>query len=131
MIEMHMPLALSRNRAVLLAATVALLVGGALVVGNATGAGARPVAHLALVRSQPVTVSGRGFRPHVRIALRLVAHTTLSRRPLAGRNGTFTVTFPTVIDRCAGWSVTATQSGRAPVMLRSPAKPECAPLRAP
>jgi hypothetical protein len=55
----------------------------------------------------------------------------MSRRPLTNRDGAFTVTFPAVIDRCSGWSVTATQPGRTPVMLRSPAKPACAPLRAP
>lgn len=128
---MQMPLAFSRRWALPSTVALALLVAVALVVSGASGAGARPVAHLSLVRSNPVTVSGSGFRPHVRVALRVVAHTTLSRRPVANRNGRFTVRLPTVIDRCSGWSVTAIQSGRAPVMLRSPAKPECAPLRAP
>ena len=128
---MQMPLAYSRRWALPSIVTLALLVAAALVVSSAPGAGARPVAHLSLVRSDPVTVSGRGFRPHVRVQLGVVAHTTLSRRPVANRDGRFTVTFPTGIDRCSGWSVTAIQSGRAPVMLRSPAKPECAPLRAP
>jgi hypothetical protein len=128
--DMQMPLAFSRRRVALTVATLALLIAAVLVVSSASGAGARPVAHLSLVRSTPVTVSGRGFRPHVRVQLRVVAHTTLSRRPVANGEGRFTVTFPTVIDRCSGWSVTAIQSGRAPVMLRSPAKPECAPLRA-
>lgn len=128
---MQMPLAFSQRWVVPSIVTLALLIATALVVSAASGAGARPVAHLSLVRSNPMTVSGRGFRPHVRVQLRVVAHTTLARRPLANRNGRFTVTFPTMIDRCSGWSVTAIQSGRAPVMLRSPAKPECAPLRAP
>jgi hypothetical protein len=126
--SMQMPFAVSRRRIVLIVATLALVCAAVLVLSSASGAGARPVAHLTLVRSNPVTVSGRGFRPHVRVALRVVAHTTVTRRPLANSNGRFTVTFPTVIDRCSGWSVTATQSGRSPVMLRSPAKPECAPL---
>jgi hypothetical protein len=75
-----------------------------------------------------VTVSGRGFEAHTRVRLLVVAHTTVTRRPMANSNGRFTVTVPTVIDRCSGWSLTATQPGRAPVILRSPAKPECAPL---
>ncbi|MGZ4170268.1 MAG: hypothetical protein ACXVRW_06695 [Solirubrobacteraceae bacterium] len=129
--NMQMPLALSPRRGALFVTMLTVLIAGALALSSASGAGVRPVAHLALVKSNPVTVSGRGFRPRVRVQLRLVANTTLSRRPLAGRNGTFTVTFPAVIDRCSGWRVTATQPGRAPVMLRSPPKPECAPLRAP
>ena len=128
---MQMPLTFQRRWAIPPIVTLALLIAAALVVSGASGAGARRVAHLSLVRSNPVTVSGRGFRPHVRVQLRVVAHTTLSRRAVASRDGRFTVAFPTAIDRCSGWSVTAIQSGRAPVMLRSPAKPECAPLRAP
>jgi hypothetical protein len=126
---MHMPQALSPRRAALLVATLALLVAGALVLSNASGAGARPTAHLALVKMNPATVSGRGFRPHVRVHLLLVASGTASRRPMANGNGAFTVTFPTGIDRCSGWSVSATQPGRAPVLLRSPpVHPMCAPL---
>ncbi len=128
---MQIPSALSPRRAALLIATLALLVSGSLVLGNASGAGARPVGHLALVKGNPVTISGRGFRARVRVHLILVDRGTLARRPLANRNGAFTVTFPTALDRCSGWSVTATQPGRAMVVLRSPAKPECAPLRAP
>lgn len=123
------PPALSPRRAALLVATVALLVCGALVLSKASGAGARPVAHLALVKINPATVSGRGFRPHVRV--HVVLNSRLTRRPLANRNGRFTVAFPTTLDRCSGWMVTATQPGRSMVVLRSPAKPECAPLRAP
>jgi hypothetical protein len=123
---MRMPL--SRSRVAVMLAALALVAAAVLVLSTASGAGARPVAHLTLVRSNPVTVSGRGFRAHARVQLRVVAHTTVTRRPMAKGNGSFTVTVPTVIDRCSGWSVTATQPGRAPVMLRSPAKPECAPL---
>ncbi len=128
---MQMPQALSPRRAAVLVATLALLVAGALALANATGAGAVPTARLALVRMNPATVSGHGFRAHARVHLLLVANGTTSRRPVTNRFGAFTVTFSAVIDRCSGWRVTATQSGRAPVILRSPAKPECAPLRAP
>ena len=128
---MQMPLTLSPRRAAVLVAMLVLLVAGALVIGDASGAGARPTARLALVKGNPVTVSGHGFRAHARVHLMLVADGTFSRRPLTSRFGAFTVTFPAVIDRCSGWSVTATQPGRTPVILRSPAKPACAPLRAP
>ena len=128
---MQMPLALSPRRAALVVLMLALLVAGALVFGDASGAGARPTARLALVKGNPVTVSGHGFRAHARVHLMLVADGTFSRRPLTSRYGAFTVSFPAVIDRCSGWSVTASQPGRTPVTLRSPAKPECAPLKAP
>jgi hypothetical protein len=128
---MQMPQALSPRRAALLVATLALLVAGALALANASGAGATPTARLAMVKTNPVTVSGHGFRAHARVHLLLVANSTMSRRPETNRFGAFTVTFPAVIDRCSGWRVTATQPGRAPVILRSPAKPLCAPLRTP
>jgi hypothetical protein len=129
--SMQIPSVLSPRRAVVLVATLALLISGALVLTNASGAGARPVAHLALVTGNPATVSGHGFRPRARVQLVLVDGGTSRRRPLTNRHGRFTVTFPTTLDRCSGWSVTATQPGRAMVTLRSPAKPECAPLGTP
>jgi hypothetical protein len=129
--SMQIPRVLSPRRAALLVAALALLACGVLVLSNASGAGARPVAHLALVTGNPLTVSGHGFRPRVRVHLVLADQGTVTRRPLANRNGRFTATFPTTIDRCSGWSVTATQPGRSMVILRSPAKPECAPLGTP
>lgn len=128
---MQNPLAQYPRRAALLVATLALFVVGVLVLANAAGARAGRVGHLALVKGNPVTVSGRGFRPRVRVRLILNARGTFTRRPLANRYGSFTVTFATTLDRCSGWMVTATQTGRSMVVLRSPAKPECAPLRAP
>ena len=119
------------HRAALVVATLVALVAGALVLSTASGAGARPVAHLRLVKRDPVTISGRGFRPHVRVHLLLKDPGTVARQPRASRNGTFTATFPTTLDRCSGWTVTATQPGRAIVILRSPAKPECAPMSPP
>ncbi len=128
---MQIPLALSPRRAALSVVALALLAFGALILSKASGAGARPVAHLAFVKGNPVTVSGRGFRPRVRVHLVLVDRGTVNRNPLANRSGRFTVSFATNLDRCSFWSVTATQPGRSTVVLRSPAKPECAPLRAP
>ena len=128
---MHIPVALSPRRVALLVAALALLVFGVLVLSNASGAGTRPVAHLTFVKGNPLTISGRGFRARVRVHLVANARGTFVRRPMANRSGRFTVSFPTALDRCSGWMVTATQTGRSMVVLRSPAKPECAPLRAP
>jgi hypothetical protein len=125
---MQIPLVSFVRRGALVLAAVVLLAVGVLVLNAPSGAGARPVAHLTLVKGNPVTVSGRGFRPRVRVHLMLVNKATITRRPLASRTGTFTVTFPTTLDRCSGWSVTANQPGRALVTLRSPARPECPPL---
>jgi hypothetical protein len=129
--SMQIPLAHSPRRAALVTAALALMIWGAVILSNASGAGARPVAHLTLVKANPVTISGRGFRPHVRVHLVLTAHGTVVRRPMANGTGRFTVTFPTALDRCSGWMVTAAERGRSMVVLRSPAKPECAPLLAP
>ena len=127
---MQSPLALSPRRAALVAVTVALLVFGVLILTNASGAGARAAAHLTFVKGNPLTVSGRGFRPGVRVHLVAIARGRFTRRPLANRRGRFTVTFPTTLDPCGGWMVTATQRGRSMVVLRSPAKPVCAPPQA-
>src|ERR1700755_2009322 len=97
--SMQIPLALSPRRAALLLATLALLVFGVLVLSNASGAGAKPVAHLALVKRSRVTVSGRGVRAHVRVHLVAVARGTATRRPMANRYGRFTVSFPVSLDR--------------------------------
>lgn len=123
---MHMPQALSPRRAVLLVALPALLIAGALAVNNS--AGATPIARLALIKRSPVTVSGHGFRAHRRVTVLLVADGTVSRRPLTNGSGAFMISFPAVINPCTGWSVTAIQPGRAPVILRNLAKPDCAPL---
>lgn len=128
---MQISLAHSPRRAALLIVALACVVGAALILTNASGAGARPIAHLTLVKANPVTVAGRGFRPHVRVHLMLSAHGTMLRQPRANGNGAFTVAFPTGLDRCSGWMVTATQRGRSMVILRSPPKPECAPMLAP
>src|ERR1700761_8086629 len=99
---MQIPQALSPRRAMLILATLALAVFGVLVISRASGATARPVAHLALVKRDPVTITGRGFRPGVRVHLLLADPRTLTRHPLAGRNGRFTATFPATVDRCTG-----------------------------
>jgi hypothetical protein len=119
------------HRAVLVFTTLVLLAAGALVVTTVSGARAKPAAHVTLVKGNPVTVSGRGFRPRIRVHLVLMSPGTMTRSPRATGDGTFTVTFPTKLDRCSGWSLTASQPGRTLVTLRSPAQPECAPMGAP
>jgi hypothetical protein len=102
----------------------------------ATGlAGASTSGHragrLVLKRNDPATVSGSGFRAHTRVRVMFVSARTFVRHPVANSLGGFTATFPTVVDRCTGFSVSASQPGRATVVLRSPAKPECAPASTP
>ena len=47
-----------------------------------------------MIRLNPVTVAGRGFKPHRRVNVHLLMGQTLSRTPLANRAGAFTVQFP-------------------------------------
>jgi hypothetical protein len=107
---------------------VALL---ALLATAATLAIGAPRAHqaraaLVISKRNPVTVRGTGFRPHTRVRVTLVEAQKLVRRPLASSRGTFTATFSAVLDRCSGWTVTASQPGRATVILHG-ARPECPP----
>ena len=103
------------------------------VAALASGA---PTAHqaratLVLTSRHPATVRGTGFKPSTRVRVTLLDGQKLVRRPLTNGNGTFTTSFPMVIDRCSVWSISASQPGRAPLVLRSPAKPECAPASTP
>jgi hypothetical protein len=113
--------------------TAGLLAVGAIVgIASATTDSAkrsRPT--LRMVRLNPATVAGRGFTPHRRVHVRLMTGSTLSRRPLANGAGRFTVQFQTVIDRCSGFTVTASQPNHAAVVLHAPPKPECAPAMTP
>jgi hypothetical protein len=106
---------------------VAFLLAG-LAASLAIGA---PRAHqaraaLVLTKRNPVTVRGTGFRPDTRVRVTLVEAHKLLRRPLASSRGTFTATFSAVIDRCSEWTITASQPGRATVILHA-AKPQCPP----
>jgi hypothetical protein len=87
-------------------------------------------ASLRMVRLNPVTITGHGFKAHRRVHVRLVMGHTISRSPLANRAGAFTVQFPTVVDRCSGFTVTASQQNRPTVVLQVPPKPACAPALA-
>jgi hypothetical protein len=81
---------------------------------------------LKLTHSDPVTVRGTGFKPRSRVRATLTASRTFVRRLTASRQGAFTVKFPTAVDSCTVWSVSATSPHQATVVLRG-AKPECPP----
>jgi hypothetical protein len=88
-------------------------------------------ASMRMVRLNPVTITGHGFKAHRRVHVRLVMGHTISRKPLANSSGSFTVQFPTVVDRCSAFTVTASQLNRPTVVLQVPPKPACAPAMAP
>jgi len=132
-----MRIALSRPRSRRFAAILALLVLAAVAsiaangLASASTSGSRGKARLALKRYDPATVSGTGFKPRARVRVTFAGAQTFVRRPMTNSLGAFTATFPTVADRCTSWSVTASQPGRATVVLRGPAKPACAPMSTP
>jgi hypothetical protein len=107
----------------LLVALVASL-GAAAALANGAQEAHQARAALALKSRNPVSVRGTGFKAHSRVTVTLFDPRKLVRRPMADRLGTFTASFPAVIDRCSAWSVTAGQPGRAPVILHG-AKPMC------
>ena len=119
---------MQRKRIRLAVAFVALVV--LLGVAGTLASGA-PRAHqaraaLMMTRRSPLTIHGTGFKPDARVRVTLLSPQKLVRRPLANSRGAFTATFSAVIDRCSGWTVTATQPGRATVILHGP-KPGCPP----
>jgi hypothetical protein len=131
---MQFPLTPSRRRHLVAAIAAAGLLAVAAVVGIAsanTDHATRSSPSLRMVRLNPATVAGRGFPPHRRVHVRLMTGGTLSRRSLANGAGKFTVQFPTVIDRCSGFTITASEPNYAAVVLRAPPKPQCAPAMTP
>ena len=125
--------ALSRSRFRLAGIVVVLLVALGLAATLANGAPTARQARAALVvtNRHPATVRGTGFKPSSRVKVTMAEGQTLVRRPLTNSSGTFTTSFPMVIDRCSGFTISASQPGRTTVVLRSPAKPECAPASTP
>lgn len=111
----------------LLAAAASVAISGLASASTNSHHGAR----LALKRANPATVSGTGFRAHKAVRITFVSAQTFVRHPVTNGHGAFTATFPTLIDRCSGYTVTATQPGRATVVLRNRPLPECAPARTP
>ena len=131
---MQLLLTPSRRRRVIAAIVAAGLLAVAAVVGIASAStdhAKRAGPSLRMVRLNPATVAGRGFRPDRRVHVRLMLGATLSRRPLTNGAGNFTVQFQTVIDRCSGFTVTASQQNHPAVVLHAPPKPECAPAMTP
>jgi|SRR5689334_15280210 len=131
---MRLPLTLSRRRRLTALLVTAALLAVAAIVGIAsatTDQASTSRASLRMVRLNPLTITGHGFKAHRRVHVRLMVGHTISRRPLANRSGSFTVRFPTVIDRCSGFTVTASQQNRPAVVLHAPPKPACAPAMTP
>jgi len=130
---MKLPLTPSRRRRLTLVLVTAGLLAVAAIVGIAsatTDQASASRASLRMVRLNPVTITGHGFKARRRVHVRLMVGHTISRRPLANRSGAFTVQFPTVVDRCSGFTVTASQQNRPTVVLQLPPKPACAPALA-
>ena len=130
---MQLPLTPSRRRRSVLVLVTASLLAVAAIVGIAsatTDQAGTSRASLRMVRLNPVTITGHGFKAHRRVHVRLMVGHTISRTPLANRAGSFTVQFQTVVDRCSGFTVTASQQNRPTVVLQVPPKPACAPALA-
>lgn len=131
---MQLPLTPSKRRRSLAALVAVAFLAVAAIVGIAsasTDQAKRSGPSLRMIRRDPATVTGRGFKPHRRVHVRLTVGHTVSRTPVANGAGAFTVQFPAVIDRCSAFTVTASQQNRPAVVLRSPAKPACAPAGTP
>ena len=132
---MQLPLSPSRRRRSIAVVVIAGLLAVAAIVGIAsatTDNAKRSSPSLRMIRRNPATFAGRGFKPHRRVHVRLMVGHTLSRGPVANGAGAFTVRFATVvIDRCSGFTVTASQQNRPAVVLQAPPKPACAPAAAP
>jgi hypothetical protein len=130
---MKLSLTPSRRRRLSLVLVTAGLLAVPAIVGIAsatTDQAGTSRASLRMVRLNPVTIAGHGFKAHRRVQVRLMVGHTISRRPLANGAGAFTVQFPTVVDRCSGFRVTASQQNRPTVVLQVPPKPACAPALA-
>ena len=114
-----------RLAGILVTMLVLLAVAATFAIGAPRAHQAR--AALVLTTRNPVTVRGTGFKPNTRVRVTLLEAKKLVRQTLANGRGTFTTTFSSVgIDHCSGWTVTASQTGRATVILHGP-KPECPP----
>ena len=108
-----------------------LVVAGALLLAVAAIAAAqgRSTASLRLVRAQPVTVGGNGFRSLEIVRVRLTVHAgTYARRVRASRTGGFVVSFAgTPVSRCDATLVTAVGNQGSRAELKKPPLPACMP----
>lgn len=116
-----------RRTTIVLVSLVPIAVAAVLLWGGSAGAHLnRPNPRLSLLSLAPAKVSGRGFKPHQVVRVSLTANEKLVRHPVTNGSGAFTVSFPTVIDSCSGWSISASQGHRPSVTLESRLT-ECAP----
>lgn len=112
-----------------LAVAVAALVS--VAVGSAAGSSPRPKPTLTLTRRTPATVVGHHFKADAKTQVTLASGAAKQTRTVkTGRHGGFTAKFSMAIDTCAGWSVSASEKGRATVTAHGP-KPLCAPMGTP
>jgi hypothetical protein len=117
------------RRAAAVIAILALAVAAAAILLGAPATAKRskrPAPSLTLAKRDPATVIGRHFAPRARVHVRLASGPTLTRNPMTNRHGAFTVVFPTAVDRCSSFTITASQEHHRTVVLA--AKPECPPL---
>ncbi len=127
---MHLTQTRPRLRRAAPAITILALTVAAVAILAGTSATASrtkpPAPTLTLSKRGPATVVGRHFAPRARVHVRLDTGPTLTRNPMTNRYGTFTVVFPTAVDRCSSFTITASQKHHRTVVLA--AKPECPPL---
>jgi hypothetical protein len=112
---------------ILVAVTLALLVGGAVVVAQGGARPGRPQPKLRLMAFAPVSVRGSGFgaRERIRLRLRSLAVPGATARVRASRAGRFTASFAVAVDRCSAFSVTAVGRTGRRATARWRAAPKC------
>jgi hypothetical protein len=113
----------------LAAGLVAILVLATIALAHTATTGAAQQPRLRIERWSPATVTGADFRAHERV--RVVLHhpgKTETRRTHTNANGSFSARFADVtLDRCSGYSITATGSSGSRARLVRRALPECPP----
>jgi hypothetical protein len=106
--------------------TFLVLITAIVALGAGTALGSSKAPRLVVLKSHPLTVQGRHFKPHAHVRVTLTSSGQTTKRVTVSRSGTFTVTFTQTLDRCTQWTVRATVRGHAPVLVRGP-KPACTP----
>jgi hypothetical protein len=114
----------------LVASLGAALVLATLVLAHTASPTARQHPRLKLERTSPAKVTGAHFRAHERVRLVLRRPDgAVRRRTRANGSGRFSAAFADVVlDRCRGFSITATGSSGSRARIVRRALPECAPL---
>ncbi len=100
----------------------------ALSVPVAGGARSAVRASLRVVRTQPLVVEGRRFKPLERVRLTLATRSlTLQRTAGATRSGSFDVGFGVRLGPCLGFTLRAIGSRGSGALLKRPPLPACTP----